>query len=54
MCGIAGLWDISRESAYERLEAIAKQMSSTLLHRGPEDGGTWVDAEAGIALGHRR
>lgn len=54
MCGIAGLWDISRASTSERLEAIAQQMSSTLLHRGPDDGGTWVDAEAGIALGHRR
>ncbi len=54
MCGIAGLWDISRETTSESLEAIAQQMSSTLLHRGPDDGGTWVDAEAGIALGHRR
>jgi len=25
-----------------------------LLHRGPDDRGTWVDAETGIALGHRR
>ncbi|NER34623.1 MAG: asparagine synthase (glutamine-hydrolyzing) [Oscillatoria sp. SIO1A7] len=54
MCGIAGLWDTSRESSYESLEAIAQQMSSSLLHRGPDDGGTWVDAEIGIALGHRR
>jgi asparagine synthase (glutamine-hydrolysing) len=29
-------------------------MSNTLVHRGPDDGGTWVDADAGIALGHRR
>lgn len=29
-------------------------MSDTLLHRGPDDGGSWVDAETGIALGHRR
>lgn len=54
MCGISGLWDISRESTFENLETIAQQMSSTLLHRGPDDGGTWADAEAGIALGHRR
>ncbi|MCT7961876.1 asparagine synthase (glutamine-hydrolyzing) [Laspinema sp. D1] len=54
MCGITGLWDISRESTFENLEAIAQKMSSTLLHRGPDDGGTWADAEAGIALGHRR
>jgi asparagine synthase (glutamine-hydrolysing) len=29
-------------------------MADTLRLRGPDDGGAWVDAEAGIALGHRR
>jgi asparagine synthase (glutamine-hydrolysing) len=29
-------------------------MAATLWHRGPDDGGEWVDAVAGIALGHRR
>ncbi|ODG98812.1 asparagine synthetase B [Nostoc sp. KVJ20] len=29
-------------------------MSDTLLHRGPDNGGSWVDAEIGMALGHRR
>lgn len=29
-------------------------MADTLRHRGPDEGGVWVDAEAGIALGHRR
>jgi len=29
-------------------------MASTLLHRGPDDAGVWVDAAAGIALAHRR
>jgi asparagine synthase (glutamine-hydrolysing) len=29
-------------------------MASTIRHRGPDDGGTWVDADAGVALGHRR
>ena len=29
-------------------------MADTLVHRGPDDGGVWSDAEAGIALGHRR
>lgn len=29
-------------------------MARVLSHRGPDDEGVWVDAPAGIALGHRR
>jgi len=29
-------------------------MADTLRLRGPDDGGAWVDADAGIALGHQR
>lgn len=29
-------------------------MADSLFARGPDDGGTWVDAAAGLALGHRR
>ena len=29
-------------------------MAGTLDHRGPDDAGRWVDAAAGVALGHRR
>jgi asparagine synthase (glutamine-hydrolysing) len=29
-------------------------MAEALAHRGPDDQGVWLDAEAGIALGHRR
>ena len=54
MCGITGFWDISQGTSSDRMQAIATQMSNTLLHRGPDDGGTWVNPEAGIALGHRR
>src|SRR6185369_13906199 len=36
------------------LEMTALQMASALQHRGPDDEGAWADAEAGIALGHRR
>jgi asparagine synthase (glutamine-hydrolysing) len=54
MCGITGFWNPSQQLTSDLLESIAKQMSQTMFHRGPDDGGTWVDAEAGIALGHRR
>ena len=54
MCGIVGFWDNSQQLNTDQLAPRVQRMSATLLHRGPDDGGTWVDAEAGIALGHRR
>jgi len=54
MCGITGFWNTSIEISADKLQAIAQQMSDTLLHRGPDSGGIWVDEAAGIALGHRR
>jgi len=53
MCGIAGLLSPSR-CARPALEAAVTAMADSLRHRGPDDGGLWSDAEAGIALGHRR
>jgi len=52
MCGIVGYWcqSINRDE----MEAIARQMSNTLIHRGPDSQGTWTDPATGIALGHRR
>jgi asparagine synthase (glutamine-hydrolysing) len=54
MCGITGFWQKSRSFSNDRLGSIARAMSDALLHRGPDDGGVWVDEAAGIALGHRR
>lgn len=54
MCGIVGFWDNSQQLNADQLVPMVQRMSDTLLHRGPDDGGTWVDAEAGSALGHRR
>jgi asparagine synthase (glutamine-hydrolysing) len=54
MCGIAGLLDFTRSSTTARLTQLARDMADSLTHRGPDEGGTWVDEAAGIALGHRR
>ncbi|MBZ5570401.1 MAG: asparagine synthase (glutamine-hydrolyzing) [Acidobacteriia bacterium] len=54
MCGIAGFIDLRRQTSTEDLRAIAKRMADTVRHRGPDSEGVWVDAAAGIALGHRR
>ncbi|MGI8852266.1 MAG: asparagine synthase (glutamine-hydrolyzing) [Methyloceanibacter sp.] len=54
MCGIAGFLELERRSGTQALEAIADAMAATLAHRGPDARGVFVDAEAGIALGHTR
>ena len=51
MCGFAGLWGNPHGLPFDELIA---RMADRLTHRGPDDAGRWVDAEAGIALGHRR
>lgn len=52
MCGIAGFLGSAGHSP--DLQALARHMADRLTHRGPDDGGSWADGEAGIALGHRR
>lgn len=54
MCGIAGCLETSGQESPARLEEIVRDMTGTLLHRGPDDGGVWVYAAAGIGLGNRR
>ena len=53
MCGIAGLWRFDGGSEAE-LAATARAMTAAIAHRGPDGDGHWVDAGAGVALGHRR
>ena len=38
----------------EELADHANRMIAPIAHRGPDDSGTWVDEQAGIALGFRR
>src|SRR5436309_7358975 len=54
MCGIAGFLHLAAATGTDELAARAKAMATTIAHRGPDDSGVWVDAPAGIALGHRR
>jgi asparagine synthase (glutamine-hydrolysing) len=52
MCGLAGFLQ-PRGLSPDSGELVAR-LADTLTHRGPDASGTWMDAVAGIALGHRR
>ncbi|WP_193370325.1 asparagine synthase (glutamine-hydrolyzing) [Pelagibius marinus] len=52
MCGIAGFLGPAGGGA--DFEALARRMADSLVHRGPDDGGSWADGAAGVGLGHRR
>jgi asparagine synthase (glutamine-hydrolysing) len=54
MCGITGYWDPSSIKLLERDYSTLERMSCVLVHRGPDDCGTWLDLDLGVALAHRR
>jgi len=49
MCGIAGILTTDRLD-----EQSVARMIGPIAHRGPDDQGIWIDADAGVGLGHRR
>jgi asparagine synthase (glutamine-hydrolysing) len=49
MCGIVGAWQLDGRAVDP---ASIENMRDTLIHRGPNDAGLWVDGP--IGLGHRR
>ena len=52
MCGFAGF---ARPAGLnDQAESLVRSMNGIIAHRGPDGEGQWVDAAAGIALGHRR
>ena len=50
MCGICGIYAYDSEATVDR--ELLVSMTDTLVHRGPDDSGYFVDAQ--IGLGHRR
>ncbi|MCU0790602.1 MAG: asparagine synthase (glutamine-hydrolyzing) [Nitratireductor sp.] len=49
MCGLTGVW------SHQGIDhEVIERMTDRLRHRGPDGDGTWMDSEAGLALGHRR
>jgi asparagine synthase (glutamine-hydrolysing) len=53
MCGIVGVFEYDRCKG-SVTEALVTRMRDTLVHRGPDDAGTWVSADGRVALGMRR
>jgi len=53
MCGLAVCW-APGDGEEAALAALTARLAGTLRHRGPDDGGVWVDAAAGLGLGFRR
>lgn len=53
MCGITGFWNPSRTNERE-LRFTLDQMLDVLDHRGPDDRGSRLYVDQGIAIGHTR
>ncbi|MDO9403323.1 MAG: asparagine synthase (glutamine-hydrolyzing) [Polaromonas sp.] len=51
MCGIFGYWDRARQALPD---AVLGAMEQKLLHRGPDDNGTWHQPARGVAIANRR
>ncbi|HMI41518.1 MAG TPA: asparagine synthase (glutamine-hydrolyzing) [Sphingomicrobium sp.] len=50
MCGIAGI--ISASGAPDA--GLLRRMADSIVHRGPDDEGIWIDQNAGLGFAHRR
>lgn len=52
MCGIAGFIQSGIQGS--EFTRRIRRMTDTLIHRGPDDEGSWGDITQGVMLGHRR
>ena len=52
MCGICGI--LATRDDFDVGEELVTTMRETIVHRGPDDGGSWYSPEHRVALAHRR
>ena len=52
MCGFAGFLGDAGHAVEQR--AILVGMANTLIHRGPDEQGIWIDKQGVVGLAHRR
>src|SRR5262245_31717406 len=53
MCGIVGIYEYG-VTVPTVSEALIAQMRDRMTHRGPDDAGTYVNADRRLGFGHRR
>jgi len=53
MCRITGFWDFNENKNYDFSKTL-ENMRDVLTHGGPDDAGSYIEKETGLALGHRR
>jgi len=53
MCGIVGTL-VFTNSTFTITERYLTKMRDTMVHRGPDGGGIWIDEKGQVGLGHRR
>ncbi|MBK1644903.1 asparagine synthase (glutamine-hydrolyzing) [Thiocapsa imhoffii] len=54
MCGIAGILYSPGVFSTEGLAQCLLEVRDTMVHRGPDDAGLWLDPDGGCGLAHRR
>jgi len=55
VCGICGIFFCGDSSSPTEIEeSLLIRMRDTLIHRGPDDAGTWISPDRRIGLAHRR
>ncbi len=54
MCGVAGVFVRRGSLSNDALDGVLGGMIAPIVHRGPDDAGTWRDAAEGVGLGFRR
>lgn len=54
MCGIAGIVRKNDRLSADDISRLATSMANSMVHRGPDDSGVWVDATGTVALSQRR
>ena len=54
MCGIAGIVDSDGRRGARWLRDRVSAMNASMIHRGPDDSGVWIDPTGRCGLAHRR